>query len=299
MTWDQILDHPFVKGKITILEEDLTDSPFTHPLTSSQNLEKERQTKQIMCFAGAAGTSHFRKRNVDRKQYLDEPDSSRDSIHAILQSDLENFETDNDNDEQKVPERMNKLTGQHIEQTDDVCYVTGNYNLIVNRLNDNLQFFSNTTSDSVKRSLSQSKERKHKNRDLEKRKLSQNLDNFSLRLGKSSTNDGMEANDKLDQTRYGMKPLIFSMLSCSAFFTSVRHSDKHQANKITTPPLMLPGWDSCIDEYQSPPIENEEWLAFLHRYMQEILDGEIDSLKQQNLVCELAIEVDGSWRPKM
>lgn len=49
---------------------------------------------------------------------------------------------------------------------------------------------------------------------------------------------------------------------------------------------MLPGWDSCIDEYQSPPIENEEWLAFLHRYMQEILDGEIESLKQQNLVYE-------------
>lgn len=46
---------------------------------------------------------------------------------------------------------------------------------------------------------------------------------------------------------------------------------------------MLPGWDSC-DEYQSPPIENEEWLAFLYRSMQEILDGEIDSLKQQNLV---------------
>lgn len=48
---------------------------------------------------------------------------------------------------------------------------------------------------------------------------------------------------------------------------------------------MLPGWDSGIpDEYHSPPIENEEWLAFLHRYMQEILDGEIESLKQQNLV---------------
>lgn len=50
---------------------------------------------------------------------------------------------------------------------------------------------------------------------------------------------------------------------------------------------MLPGWDSGIpDEYQSPPIENEEWLAFLNRYMQEILDGEIESLKQQNLVYE-------------
>ena len=50
-----------------------------------------------------------------------------------------------------------------------------------------------------------------------------------------------------------------------------------------SPPSLLPGWDSC-DESQSPPIENEEWLAFLHRSMPEVLDGELESLKQQNLV---------------
>lgn len=197
MTWDQILDHPFVKGKITILEEDLTDSPFTHPLTNSQNLEKERQKKRIMCFTEAAGASNFHMRHVDRKHYQDEPaSSSRDSINAILQSDVENFETDNDNDEQKVPETQYKAqtAAQNVETTDDICYVTGNYNLIVNHLNDNLRCFSHsvpsaTTCDSVKKSVGQSKERTHKNRELEKRKLSQNLDNFSLRLGKGSVND--------------------------------------------------------------------------------------------------------------
>lgn len=51
---------------------------------------------------------------------------------------------------------------------------------------------------------------------------------------------------------------------------------------------MLPGWDSC-DEYHNPPIENEEWLAFLYRSMQELLDGEIGSLKQQNLVRRFQI----------
>ncbi len=209
MTWDQILDHPFVSGKITILDEDLTDSPFTHPLTNSQNLEKERQKKQIMCFAGA---SNFRSKNINRRQYPDEPaSSSRDSINAILQSDLENFETDNDNDDHKVPMPVPKFTtDQHIEASNDVCYVTGNYNLIVNRLNDNLQYFSNATSELVKNSVNQSKDRKHKSRDLEKRKLSQNLDNFSLRLGKSVTNDPpgtavptLESTipNKLDETR--------------------------------------------------------------------------------------------------
>lgn len=178
MTWNQILEHPFVKDKITILEEDVADSPFTHPLSNSQNLEKERQKKQIMCFAGSsAGAPNVK--NIHRTHYPDEPvSSSRDSIKAILQSDVENFETDNDNDDQNVPQPLVKSGGQHAKTTDDVCYVTGNFNLIVNRLNDNLQYFSN-----------QSKERKHKIRDLEKRKLSQNLDNFSLRLGKSSATD--------------------------------------------------------------------------------------------------------------
>lgn len=218
MTWDQILEHPFVKGKIIILEEDLTDSPFTHPLTNSQNLEKERQKKQIMCFSEAAGASHFHKKSSNHKQYLDEPAaSSRDSINAILQSDIENCETDNENDERKP---FNKITVPHIESTEDICYVTGNYNLIVNHLNDNLQCFSNvthvqpiTTGDILKKSVtnqSQSKERKHKNRELEKRKLSQNLDNFSVRLGKSSTNDvegkpitsESIASNKMDQPRY-------------------------------------------------------------------------------------------------
>lgn len=218
MTWDQILDHQFVKGKITILDEESTDSPFTHPLTNSQNLEKERQTKQIentmRCFA--AGASNYHMKNADRKQYPDEPtSSSRDSNMAILQSDIENFETDNDNDDQKVPEPCDTLNreqnikpdliriGPNIEATDDVCYVTGNYNLIVNRLNDNLQYFSNATTEVVKKSLPVHKskeERKYNSRELEKRKLSQNLDNFSLRLGKSSTNHPLATADTLEAT---------------------------------------------------------------------------------------------------
>lgn len=43
------------------------------------------------------------------------------------------------------------------------------------------------------------------------------------------------------------------------------------------------------EDDQGPPIENEpivneEWLAFIHMSMQEVLNGETDSLKHQNLV---------------
>lgn len=35
---------------------------------------------------------------------------------------------------------------------------------------------------------------------------------------------------------------------------------------------------------ENEPIVNEEWLAFIHMSMQEVLNGETDSLKHQNLV---------------
>ncbi|XP_073833371.1 LOW QUALITY PROTEIN: STKc_STK36 domain-containing protein fused [Musca autumnalis] len=54
-------------------------------------------------------------------------------------------------------------------------------------------------------------------------------------------------------------------------------------NTQNSPPCLMPGWDSC-DESQSPPMESDEWLAFLQRTIQEVLDGELDSLKQKNLV---------------
>ncbi|XP_034123700.1 serine/threonine-protein kinase fused isoform X2 [Drosophila guanche] len=66
----------------------------------------------------------------------------------------------------------------------------------------------------------------------------------------------------------------------------IKHEDVKWPSTLSsdnTPPCLLPGWDSC-DESQSPPIENDEWLAFLHRSIQELMDGEFDSLKQHNLV---------------
>lgn len=52
--------------------------------------------------------------------------------------------------------------------------------------------------------------------------------------------------------------------------------------------------NSKSDKYedsQSPPIENEEWLAFIQMSMQELLRGETESLKQQNLVSETLLNI--------
>lgn len=38
------------------------------------------------------------------------------------------------------------------------------------------------------------------------------------------------------------------------------------------------------DNYDSPSIENEEWLAYINMSIAEVLNGEIDSLKDHNLL---------------
>lgn len=225
------------------------------------------------------------------------PVSSQDSINAILQSDLENVETDND--DMSVIKSMTLFTPKNQDGSDvfksqtqsnftaiqspvhevyganvNTCFVSGNQNLIVNHLSDNFQCQSVTVGSVDDASLAYSKTGRkvnklgNKNRELEKRKLSQNLDNFSVRLGKNTMTSSI-----------GIKDADLTKMA-----EDRKSADTKNAYiKDKSPPSMLPGWDSC-DEYQSPPIENEEWLAFLYRSMQEILDGEIDSLKQQNLV---------------
>lgn len=48
MTWPEILEHPFVVGHVTILPEDVqSESPFTKPLTYSQQEAKQLQREKI------------------------------------------------------------------------------------------------------------------------------------------------------------------------------------------------------------------------------------------------------------
>lgn len=48
MAWPDILEHPFVAGHIHILPEDVqSESPFTQPLTHSQQEAKQLQRDKI------------------------------------------------------------------------------------------------------------------------------------------------------------------------------------------------------------------------------------------------------------
>lgn len=298
ITWAQILCHPFVEGKLFISGIVADNSPFINPKKNSRtNKHSSRKS-----FNGRTSEENISKNLVslsiqDGSQCTDNLTSSRDSVNAILQSDIEILETDVEDvgnivavpfsdkpykiESSPVKVNVDSLKSHQVTNAGSACakycFVSGNSNMIVNHLNDNfkseqfnnqqIKSKSNLTLNIKKTTLiGVSEKNSSRNKDLEKRKLSQNLDNFSLRLGNSTDIENSrkcgEKKDKLPKN---------CLLSTE---------EKQNEN---TPPCLLPGWDSC-DESQSPVIENEEWLAFLYRSIQEVLDGELYSLQQHNLV---------------
>lgn len=113
--------------------------------------------------------------------------SSRDSVQAILQSDMENIETDVDD---AASMYVVKDSAAELGHYPEPCYVSGNHNLIVNNYNDNFQAQAKDQKPSETNASSNREAKPHRsrNRELEKRKLSQNLDNFSVRLSKNGVN---------------------------------------------------------------------------------------------------------------
>lgn len=219
------------------------------------------------------GLSHISVRDLTDENLS----SSRDSMKAILQSDVELNETDIDEETSSSSTNIHKSKGaiKKIKQS-DLTYVSGNSNLIVNNMNDNFPCQETRMNSKLPETrLSSSIKSKSTANCLEKRKLSQNLDNFQIRLGQE-----LDSNRKPRTVSCGTIDITKSVAQLNLNKSS---NEGKEDKKMISPPPMPTGWDSC-DGSQSQPIENEEWIAFLQKSMHEILEGELESLKQTNLV---------------
>lgn len=300
-TWLTILQHPFVKDRLIILDDGTTDSPLTNALTESQTIAKEKQRNEILLKKGkkiiaeraklckAKVETHHRQavavlaQQQQRQQQANATDdntslSSLDSVHAIVQTDVENIETDVESapTSKAIPENSNLIVQRF---PDNFCEAnepkskvttgeptTDNSNLVIGTMDDNLKNDEidvrmkqlNLASKDALASRSNADQivtsKRGKNKDLEKRKLSQNLDNFSIRLGAGNA----------------------MTISGEAEIAGRCPREKEKEKPIPIVETNVSVSDS--------PIENEEWLAFIRSSMREVLSGQIDSLKQQNLV---------------
>ncbi|KAH8345171.1 hypothetical protein KR059_007300 [Drosophila kikkawai] len=302
ISWTQLLCHPFVEGRIFIAEtqaEAAKESPFTNPEVkplSNQDVGDLDEALAALNFGEAPPPENL--------------STSRDSINAIAPSDVEHLETDVEDNMQRVivpfaDASLRDLSAVRSHQPPPVhqpllnshtCYVSGNSNMILNHMQDNFDFQASLRGSQppAQPKIPPAVVRQSRSKDLEKRKLSQNLDNFSLRLGHNGAAEVAATQEKpvtqeklLSQEKNQPKPPSHSQANALPPQQALKHSlhstNEEKLSSDNTPPCLLPGWDSC-DESQSPPIENDEWLAFLNRSIQELLDGELDSLKQHNLV---------------
>lgn len=129
--------------------------------------------------------------------------TSRDSINAIAPSDIEQLETDVEDNVHRLIVPFADISYRELPSgtavaaaaagampliNSQTCFVSGNSNMILNHLNDNfaIEAPASSATKSMKSKLKLALNIKQsRSKDLEKRKLSQNLDNFSLRLGQS------------------------------------------------------------------------------------------------------------------
>lgn len=159
-SWAQIICNPFLEGHLYL--EGCGTSIEKGPISESpDNMEGLSQNLDLLNLTAG------------ENQCLS---NSQDSINANYQTDLENIETDVEEISVPFLERPTKYETNVLQNP---CVVSGNSNLIITNFNDNFMLETAKEPVKVKPKLSLEK----RNKDLEKRKLSQNLDNFSLRLG--------------------------------------------------------------------------------------------------------------------
>lgn len=255
LTWPQIIEHPYIKDNLLILENIRTERPLTEDLTKSQLIRKEKQRDEIILHRGKkmiaeamskcqaknnakiGDTGPAPNPNQKKKQSNvigdNESISSDDSVNAIIQTDLE---TDVEGPLIKrrtkpptEPEPSTRAENQNLiiqRYTDNFAAaidgIVGdrdekvNANLNIGTLMENMEKMQledeNKWYAAKGRALPNLVSRpadgfnvseaapsnvvSKANTELVKRKLSQNLDNFSIRLGNDITEKKSDENDK-------------------------------------------------------------------------------------------------------
>jgi fused len=276
MTWDEILNHKFVKGNILILEGDqVSDSPFTRPRAPQDQQKSEKNLHA----ASIARISQLKKQELGIGEDINVM-SSRDSIkvNLNLQSDMD--ETDNENELLMLKNESDGLetSGEACEDKQELSELLKGDDfekpqmMLPGRFHNVQQFqlepprvHNIATFQPVAENSNMVMHRFLDNFDPEMhnflmtpaimmpsqhpmfppvQKITQDLENFSLRMEKSVEVPTAQ---------------------------SLKKSQKTQSDGVST-------------DVSSVPVETEEWLQFLFKAMQEILDGDLEIYKQDNMM---------------
>ncbi|XP_043498981.1 serine/threonine-protein kinase fused isoform X1 [Polistes fuscatus] len=280
LTWPALLEHPFVKDRIIIVGGTVP-TPFTTPLSASQARAKQQQLQNLSM--RSTNQPKVLEKTVEKVQHQERKLREQRMRTCISQPRYPMFHPHcqyGTNPCQIL--RHSEPSGTDSSASIDV--LLGNLSLRASlrsdllaadhalcqsdcpNTNNNQQVFPivNINSKSVCKKSNDEDQKKT----CEPEGLNKNAQGDGISVGqqteKSSEIDQISGNGDCKQTslskdyelEFGKENLI----------------DKH---------VRLPDWNPRAVER---PIENEEWVAFLQRSMEEVMEGEVGSLLQQNCV---------------
>lgn len=227
-SWSKIIQHPYVANRLLILDDNRSDCPLTQTLTSSQQIEKEKQRNAIIfnrCqkqIGQAMNKCRFGDAVVKKNEHSPKKHnviddnvsiSSEDSINAIIQTDL-----DTDVEGPIKSKFFNKgVAGQKcipIDQNMVIQRFTPNNPTCVNTKSNDAEIITNDIGNlrigTMAANIHQEEKRQpdiqwaqpstpvirqySTSRELEQKKLCQNLENISIRM--RSNKDGNGSSEK-------------------------------------------------------------------------------------------------------
>ncbi|XP_068981108.1 serine/threonine-protein kinase fused isoform X1 [Bombus flavifrons] len=292
LTWPALLDHPFVKNRIVIVGE-IGPTPFTTPLSASQAREKQMQLQNL----AVQPTNHQSKflekaikklqeheRTIEERRQKTFTSNPRYPIpHGYCQHEMNQCYT----------LRHSEPSGTDSSTSVDV--LLGNLSLRASLKSDLLSAdhamcrsdCPNTTNSTNKQTvltfdqmsnvklpvrLSERNSKQH----LEEEKSEKNIE--LKNTGGNKLNLVQQIAPREVETIQSERDHENDEYACDQQLRCRRYDS---ANAGLSCNNRIPDWNpKAVDR----PIENEEWIAFLQRSMEEIMEGEVGSLLQQNCV---------------
>ncbi|KAJ2952655.1 hypothetical protein O0L34_g6986 [Tuta absoluta] len=205
MSWPEILQHPFVSGHILILPEDVqSESPFTKPLTHSQQEAKQAQKDKLCSNARAMKLESEPAKPENREHDLRNvkgvmqamecvPMSDDDSVRATSAFSVrDSLKTDDE-------DQSHPITAAHAKLLRHEYNVMNNSNLVVCNLENNMAqlMATNKKADANLNKMDKIVEEKHVEKPVEETK--------STASDKKDTEDGKHKAKSIDTASHSLE----------------------------------------------------------------------------------------------
>lgn len=278
LTWPELLENPFVKDRIITVGTPIPTA-LTTPLSASQEKAKQQQfhilnvksnkSKDILERAVLKVQEHERKlREIHR----------RGCISQIRFPPMLNYYAYGMNQQQPCPVLRRSEPGGTDSST-SVDVLLGNLSLRASLQSDLLAADHTACQMDCPNSNYYGETLVNQNCIITKANTEQNesttlAEESSVVNAKPNVNANVKPNDKNQEIK---NENVDSQKNSRLSKDYDREFKENTVDKHTR----LPDWNPQAVEQ---PIENEEWVAFLQRSMEEIMDGEIGALLQENCV---------------